>query len=325
MDLKDLEAFLQIARFGSLSKAAAALQRSQPTMSLRLKAVESVVGGPVFVRTSRGMELTPAGLALLPFAERISELFSAGIVSAGSELGRSRLTVATIESVANTVAADLLERLSRELPRLEVSMLTAYSYQIIQMVIEGAANVGLVLGNEDHAGLRAVEIIREQVRFYVQANHPLLTQAPCRLADLVHTPVVLSPWRPDWRDCVKTLVELAEGRVRFWDVSPALVVKHLMRLGWVGLISRFHVEEDLRAGDLVQLPVSDLPSHEFIVSVLVRNRKLLDPALICFLQCVALRFPHSAQTFSRLLPNSVRAVIEDKSPSRNVFDRRLSN
>jgi DNA-binding transcriptional LysR family regulator len=302
LDLKDLEAFLQIARLGSLSKAASALQRSQPTMSLRLKAVESVVGGPVFIRTNRGMEPTPAGLALLPFAEQISQLFSAGIASAGSELGRSKLIIATIESVANIVAADLLDHLSRELPRLEVSMLSAYSYQVVQMVIEGAAHAGLVLGNEDHAGLRPVELIREPVQFYVRAGHPLLSRDACRLADLAGSPVALSPWRPDWRDCVKTLVDRTEGQVCFWDVSPAMVVKHLVSAGWVGLISRFHVAQDLDAGSVVSLAVADLPSYDFIVSVVVRDRKLLDPTLISLLRCLSLRFPHSARAFARLLP-----------------------
>jgi DNA-binding transcriptional LysR family regulator len=304
VDFKDLETFLQIARLGSMSKAASALQRSQPTMSLRLKAVESVVGGPVFVRTNRGMELTPAGLALRPFAEQISELFSAGIASAGSELGRSKLVIATIESVASIVAASLLGHLARDLPRLEVSMLSAYSYQVVQMVIDGTAHVGLVLGNEVYAGLRPVEIIREPVQFYVRADHPLLARDSCRLADLARSPVALSPWRPDWRDCVKTLVDRTEGQVRFWDVSPAMVVKQLMGEGWVGLISRFHVDQDLRAGDLVGLAVSDLPAYDFVVSAVIRKRKLLDPALISFLRCLSLRFPHSARAVARLLPST---------------------
>jgi DNA-binding transcriptional LysR family regulator len=149
-----------------------------------------------------------------------------------------------------------------------------------------------------------VEIIREPVQFYVRPDHPLLARGPCRLADLAGSPVALSPWQPDWRDCVKTLVDRTEGRVCFWDVSPASVVKQLMVAGWVGLISRFHVGQDLHAGNLVNLPVSDLPSYDFIVSVVIRSRKLLDPALTSFLRCISLRFPHSARAFARLLPPS---------------------
>ena len=70
MLLSQVEGFLETARQGNLSRAAAALYISQPALTARLRALETELGERLFNRTHRGMELTDAGRAFLPYAER---------------------------------------------------------------------------------------------------------------------------------------------------------------------------------------------------------------------------------------------------------------
>ena len=70
MTLKQLEYFLEIARMGSVSKAAQMLNISQPPLSMQLKALEDELGVPLFNRTKRGLEITPEGTLLQERAER---------------------------------------------------------------------------------------------------------------------------------------------------------------------------------------------------------------------------------------------------------------
>ena len=302
MDFTELEAFICIARSKSISKAAAALRVSQPAISQRLKSLEQAVGGPAFLRTSRGMELTPAGAALLPFAERITELFSEGLATAGGEVGRSRVVMATVESVACILAAGFLDDLRRLSPDLEVSMVTAYSYQVFQMVMDGSAHVGFVLGHDSYPGLKRVEIVKEPVRFYARPDHPLLLSPGCTLADLAPYSVALSPWGTDWRDQFGPLLTLTDGKVKFWDVSPALVVKQLVEKGWVGLMSCFHAAQEVAEGRFKELLVSNLPHIEFTVSVVLRERKTLDEGVRRFLRCLVAHFPQSTRSFPHVAP-----------------------
>ena len=67
--LPQIEAFLEVARRQNLSRAAEALFVSQPTLTARLQSLESSLGEQLFVRTRRGMRLTEAGEAFLPYAE----------------------------------------------------------------------------------------------------------------------------------------------------------------------------------------------------------------------------------------------------------------
>jgi DNA-binding transcriptional LysR family regulator len=67
--LPQIEAFLEVARRQNLSRAAEALFVSQPTLTARLQSLEASLGEQLFVRTRRGMRLTEAGDAFLPYAE----------------------------------------------------------------------------------------------------------------------------------------------------------------------------------------------------------------------------------------------------------------
>jgi DNA-binding transcriptional LysR family regulator len=73
LDTGLLRNFLNCARLGSISRAAAASGRTQPALSQQLRRLEDIVGNTLLDRTASGVRLTPAGSALLPYAERILE------------------------------------------------------------------------------------------------------------------------------------------------------------------------------------------------------------------------------------------------------------
>lgn len=69
--LNELVTFCTVAKHGSMSRAAAELHLSQPAISQRLRSLEETYGLPLFRRTNRGVELTPAGETLTRYAQRI--------------------------------------------------------------------------------------------------------------------------------------------------------------------------------------------------------------------------------------------------------------
>ncbi len=71
MDTRQLEMFVRVVAAGSFSAAARALHCSQPAISQQMRALERSMGGPLFLRVGRGLQLTEAGRVL---AERCSVL-----------------------------------------------------------------------------------------------------------------------------------------------------------------------------------------------------------------------------------------------------------
>ena len=72
MLLSQVEGFLETARHRNLSRAADALHVTQPALTARIQALESELGTVLFVRGRHGMDLTDAGRAFLPYAERVN-------------------------------------------------------------------------------------------------------------------------------------------------------------------------------------------------------------------------------------------------------------
>lgn len=81
-----LRAFVTCVRAGSIGRAAAALGHSQPALSQQLRKLERAVGHPVLHRSPTGVSLTRAGLALLPYAERILALSAQALAAPGTAL-----------------------------------------------------------------------------------------------------------------------------------------------------------------------------------------------------------------------------------------------
>ena len=74
MTLKQLEYFLEIAKMGSVTRAAQSLNISQPPLSLQLKALEEELGAPLFLRDKRRLDITPEGRLLRERAQAILAL-----------------------------------------------------------------------------------------------------------------------------------------------------------------------------------------------------------------------------------------------------------
>ncbi|MEU7871640.1 LysR family transcriptional regulator [Dactylosporangium sp. NPDC049140] len=121
--LRDIECFALVARHRSFSRAATALSLSQPAVSQAVARLERELGLRLFARTSRTVEPTALGEALLPYAEAV--LAQAGAFTAEA----ARLAVPSpagirlvYAPVAGTFAARLARRLAGRKPGLDLTL-----------------------------------------------------------------------------------------------------------------------------------------------------------------------------------------------------------
>jgi LysR family transcriptional activator of nhaA len=106
-----LRYFWVVAREGSISRACARLHVSQPTISGQLRALEHTLGGPLFTRRGRNLQLTALGDLVARHADGIFALGRdlAQSVQGGGETTGQRLTVGISDRVPKLVAYRLLE------------------------------------------------------------------------------------------------------------------------------------------------------------------------------------------------------------------------
>jgi len=100
MEFEQLVAFLHVARERNFTRAAEQLNVVQSTVTARIQMLEQAAGKKLFARRTRSVELTPAGEALLPYAEQVMESVKGGLDALGLQPDfESRFVVGGLNSI----------------------------------------------------------------------------------------------------------------------------------------------------------------------------------------------------------------------------------
>lgn len=195
MNLKQLRYAVEVSRNGlSVSKAARALNTSQPGISQQIRALEDGLGLEIFTRDkNRFTGITIRGEAILDYAQGI--LFGLDCIGAVSQAlvykGVKELVIATTHTQARYVLPDVIERFVTQHPAIKVSIQQTTPVHIVEAVSAGKADIGVspVRGytSQDIHVLRCREYERV---IAVPKNHPLLKCNPATLSDVVKYPIV---------------------------------------------------------------------------------------------------------------------------------------
>ena len=150
VQIVQVEGFLEVARRGSVSRAAEALFITQPTLTARLHSLERVLGTALFLRTPHGMRLTDAGRAWVPYAERALRALGDGRDAVEQVMSASagHLMIAAAPAVSTYVLPELLEKFVAAHPRVDVSVRTGHSEDVVDLVLRDEVQIGL--GREIH-------------------------------------------------------------------------------------------------------------------------------------------------------------------------------
>jgi DNA-binding transcriptional LysR family regulator len=145
IQLVQVEGFLEVARRGSVSRAAEALFVTQPTLTARLHSLERELGAPLFVRTPHGMRLTDAGRAWVPFAERALRALVDGrdVLEQVKSASAGHLMIGAAPAVSTYILPGLLEQFVASHPKVEVSVRTGHSEDVVDLVLRDEVQIGL--------------------------------------------------------------------------------------------------------------------------------------------------------------------------------------
>src|SRR3989449_6796340 len=146
-----LEAFVEVARVGSVTRAANALFVTQPALTARLNALERTVGTPLLVRRRGGVRMTEAGRAFLPYAERALQAVADGrTVLTELERGAAgHVSICASPIVSTYALPTILKRFSQTHPGVQVAVRTGHSEEMIEAVKRDEVAVGLLRAFND--------------------------------------------------------------------------------------------------------------------------------------------------------------------------------
>ncbi|AEI42422.1 selenium metabolism-associated LysR family transcriptional regulator [Paenibacillus mucilaginosus] len=261
LNFHQLHIFHTVAEKGSFSHAAQALHMTQPAVTMQVQSLEDYFGTKLFVRSTKRVELTEAGRALLPFASRSISLMKetdAGMARFTHML-EGRLHLGASLTVGEYVLPRLLGPFSQEFPNISVSMKVINTKQILEEVLNHQLTFGLVEAEVHHPDVHTEPVLSDELTLIVPKNHPLAGQETIGVQDLLPYPFVLREQGSGTRRVMEE--ELARAGC---DLSSLKIV---MELGSTGAV-KSAVEAGLGISVISQSSVK----HETALGVLVAKQ-----------------------------------------------------
>lgn len=180
MDVIDLKVVEAVARHGSMNKAAAELNTVQSNVSSRIRSLEDELGVSLFQRSAKGVQITPAGRRVLPYAARLSKLLADASAAArddGTPTGV--LEIGTLETTLALRLPLLIARFAKTWPDVRPLVRTGTTRSLIQDVVECRLEGAFVAGPISHPELQAEPVFQEEL--------VLVTSRAVRSLDAVST------------------------------------------------------------------------------------------------------------------------------------------
>jgi len=268
-----LEAFVEVARRGSVTRAADALFVTQPALSARLTALESTVGTQLLVRRRGGARLTEAGRAFLPYAERALHAVSEG-QQVLRELARGvagRVAIGASPAVSTYALPAILKRFGVERPGVQVAVRTGHSEEVVDLVKRDEVAVGLSRELRDPE-LEEFTLYEDELVLVVNPAHPFPRDV--RLADLAEEQFILFDRASSYHELTNALFLEAPFVPRsVMELDNIDSAKKMVEQGLgVAFLPAVAVADDVREGRLRVVRIGDRePPRRPIVAARRRN------------------------------------------------------
>lgn len=258
MDIATLQAFTTVADTRSFSEAALRLHLTQPAISKRIALLESSLNCQLFDRIGRQINLTEAGQALLPRAQRIlfemedmrRELSNlSGAVSGVLKIGTSH-------HIGLHRLPPILKTFSRLYPEVKLDIQFIDSEMAFDLIMQGQLELGIVtLPPEPHPTLHTRMIWNDPLAFMVSVEHPLAAQKKVALQDLANYPAILPSMATFTRRIVEKLFQEQSLKIELAISTNYLETIKMMSaigLGWTVL------PETMLDRDMRRLPIPNI-------------------------------------------------------------------
>ena len=196
LDIGDLRSFVTLSEQLHFRRAAEILHVSQPALSKQIRRLEDRLGGPLLIRRSHGVHLTPAGQVLVEHARPIIE----------DATSAERVTRLALKGEAGTLRVgfgiavlarglpNLMLRFRKRYPNVDLSVRNMSTSDQLQALSERRIDVGFVRLPVHSQEIATIPVVRERLMIVLSEQATYDTRKG--LAALRHAPFIL-PWRGD--------------------------------------------------------------------------------------------------------------------------------
>ncbi|RTL52148.1 MAG: LysR family transcriptional regulator [Bradyrhizobiaceae bacterium] len=174
VDLRQLRAFLAVARRGSFSRAAEDIGASQSALSLSVRQLETELGLKLLDRTTRQVNLTAVGERLVATSSRLIDELDSSLKEL-KDIGqqrRGRVVMACVPSVARSLMPKCVDYCAEKWPSISLSINDIPASEVVRRVSLGEMEFGLASGDIGTAELEVYPLMEDPFRLVCRRDDP---------------------------------------------------------------------------------------------------------------------------------------------------------
>lgn len=195
MEIRELIYFLAVAREQNISRAAEQLFITQPSLSRQMQNLENEIGKKLFVRGSKSITLTDAGVLLRRRAEEILELYekTESELMALQEDVSGEIRIGGGESYAAKILAVAAKKLTEKFPQIKFHLYSGDTAEIMEKLDKGLIDFGLLVHPADLSKYESVQLNQKDTwGVYMRRDSPLAKKSYIQPTDLYGLPLIRS-------------------------------------------------------------------------------------------------------------------------------------
>jgi len=286
--LRQLEAFVAVARHGNYTKASSAIGLSQPALTMRIRDLENMLSIRLFDRTTRSVQLTSAGKEFLTESERLLQRFDA-LVSDAKALAnreRGRVVIASLPSLACRLVAPAMARFKRSFPRITMKVYDGGAGSVTHRVRVREADFGLSERPDSGSEFEFTPLIRDGFSVLFRKDHPLARRRLVKLSRLADYPfLAMSPGTGIRRDIDAAAAKANVNLNIICEIEQLNTLQAMIEAG-IGISAAPELAAAMvRFGSVISRPLSS-PDLKRELGIVTCRNEALSPAADSFRQVV---------------------------------------
>ena len=257
-----LKVFRTVAEHLSFRKAAEHLFLTQPAITLQIKALEDDLGIRLFDRAGNRVCLTPQGSVMLVYAKKLAALASQAEQALGAEDGKvsGELSLGVSTTIAQYVLPRLLGAFLAEHPRVQFSLHSGNTGEIVHLLLDDKLAIGLIEGPARDRGIRTEPFMQDELVLIVP---PGFASENMSRVQLLASNLLMREQGSGSRRVVEIALDNAGLKIKSFknvmDLDSTEAIKSAVEVGLgVGFVSRWAISKELELGALKIAEVAGL-------------------------------------------------------------------
>jgi DNA-binding transcriptional LysR family regulator len=287
MDVRDLKVFLSVSKHLNYTRAGEEINLSQPSVSVRIRQLESELRVKLFEQLGKKVVLTDAGQLLVPYANRViaavDDAHHAIEELQGLERGSLRIGASTTPGMY--LVPQVVARFKRSHSKIDIHLRIKDTREVEDGVLNNEFDFGFVGGHLAAAEVSAHAWLTDELLLVVSPDHRLRNKKTVRKQDLEGESFIVRESGSATRATIVTQLQQANFELEtvIEMENPESIKKAVQSGLGIAFISKFAIATELKAKTLTAIRVRDLTINREL-KIVHRKDKHLSRAALAFIE-----------------------------------------